>query len=73
MTFRIRSRVRSLKVEFILQEAAIVFQVRLSVLKRKTSMVVHIATNPLHAVIDAARQMVVTRLSTELWQTHGNK
>lgn len=40
---------------------------------KETSMVVHTATDPLHAVIDGARQMVVTGLRTDLWQTHGYK
>lgn len=40
---------------------------------KETSMAVHTATDPLHAVIDGARQMVITGLSTDLWQTHGYK
>lgn len=40
---------------------------------KETSMVVHTTADPLHAVIDGARQMVVTGLRTDLWQTHGFK
>jgi rod shape-determining protein MreB len=40
-------------------------------IEKETSITVHRAIDPLNAVIDGARQMVVTGLSTELWKTHG--
>lgn len=40
-------------------------------IEKDTSIVVHRAADPLNAVIDGARQMVATGLSTDLWKTHG--
>jgi rod shape-determining protein MreB and related proteins len=38
---------------------------------KETSITVHRAKDPLNSVIDGARQMVVTGLSTDLWRSHG--
>ncbi len=40
-------------------------------IEKETSITVHRAMDPLNAVIDGARQMVVTGLTTDLWKTHG--